>query len=1079
MKELREAEKLGMLQSKVQNAYEKLQNRLQSNSEELLSQNEPLTKSSDKISIMLQDDIENIKKYDEPISLKEKYQTIFENYTIAITLADNNERIISWNKYTEELFNMNESDLYMKPVKSLYPPEEWKKIRGENIRTKGIKYRMETKMIRNNQGLFDVEISLCVLKGKDGKIVGSVGIIKDITQLKKTEKALKESEEKYRTIFENSAVAIMLADENEQIISWNKYTEELLGIATDDLYLKPVETLYPIDEWKKIRSKNIREKGLQHHMETRIFKINNKLIDIDLSLSVLKNHEGNVVGTIGVIKDISERKQLERNLLKSEKKFKQLYEKAPVPYHTLSENGEIISVNEKWCQILGYTNDEVIGKSIFDFIVADERESAKSSFRKKIKEKNKYSEANERKFITRDGGKRIFVIRDFFSYDKKDNLDSINTIMIDITKQKKIDDELKSSKMRFQDLALCSADWIWEVDKDGIYTYTSGRVKDILGYNSEELIGKTPFELMPKNEACRIGEIFGEIASNKQNIVDLENWNLSKKGEMVCLLTNGIPLLNDDGELIGYRGVDKDITERKKAEEELKENRKHFQTLFNAMVDPVVIIDSKGKFLEITDKVEEITGYKKEELLGKNFLKTKIVTGKSKRTLLKSLIKRMAGIKLVPYEIEVLTKDGEKIPHEVNAAKIDYMGKSADMVVFRNISDRKKVEEEFQKLASVVKHSSELVNLATLDGKMIFLNESGGRMLGINPDEVQNHVIFDVIPEDLQSKVKNEVIPSIIKKGKWEGELQYKNIKTGVITDVHAQTFMIKDSIFNKPLYLANVSLDITARKKADEELKEAHKLLKTMNNKLERKVEERTEKIARLLKQKDDFINQLGHDLKTPLVPFVILTPMLKKHLAGKPKILKIVDTLESSTNHIKNMVDKTLQLAKLNSSKVTFEFEETNLVSEINDAIENNQYLFNENNIDVKNMVDEEIIVNADKSQLEEVFTNLFTNAIKYSQDNKGNIVIDVKKGKDDDEVIVSVKDDGIGITMEQQVQIFDEFYKIDSSRHDLGSSGLGLSICKQIIEKHGGQIWVESPGIGKGCTFYFTLKKPYEGR
>ena len=82
VKELREAEKLGILQSKVQNAYEKLQNRLQSNSEELLSQNEPLTKSSDKISIMLQDDIENIKKYDEPISLKEKYQTIFENYIL-------------------------------------------------------------------------------------------------------------------------------------------------------------------------------------------------------------------------------------------------------------------------------------------------------------------------------------------------------------------------------------------------------------------------------------------------------------------------------------------------------------------------------------------------------------------------------------------------------------------------------------------------------------------------------------------------------------------------------------------------------------------------------------------------------------------------------------------------------------------------------------------------------------------------------------------------------------------------------------------------------------------------------------
>ena len=139
----------------------------------------------------------------------------------------------------------------------------------------------------------------------------------------------------------------------------------------------------------------------------------------------------------------------------------------------------------------------------------------------------------------------------------------------------------------------------------------------------------------------------------------------------------------------------------------------------------------------------------------------------------------------------------------------------------RDITEQRKSEEELQKLASVVKHSSELVNLATLDGKMIFLNETGGKILGINPDEAHKHVILDVIPEELQSKVKTEVLPSILKKGRWEGELQYKNIKTGKITDVLAQTFMIKDSLSNKPLYFANVSLDITDRKKTEGKLKQ------------------------------------------------------------------------------------------------------------------------------------------------------------------------------------------------------------------------------------------------------------------
>ena len=148
----------------------------------------------------------------------------------------------------------------------------------------------------------------------------------------------------------------------------------------------------------------------------------------------------------------------------------------------------------------------------------------------------------------------------------------------------------------------------------------------------------------------------------------------------------------------------------------------------------------------------------------------------------------------------------------------------------RDITEQKKSERDLQKLASVVEHSSELVNLANLDGKMIFLNETGGKILGINPDKVHKHVILDVITKELQSKVKTEVLPSILKKGRWEGELQYKNIKTGKITDVHAQTFTIKDSLSNKPLYLANVSLDITESKKTEGKLKQKLNELETFH---------------------------------------------------------------------------------------------------------------------------------------------------------------------------------------------------------------------------------------------------------
>ena len=110
----------------------------------------------------------------------------------------------------------------------------------------------------------------------------------------------------------------------------------------------------------------------------------------------------------------------------------------------------------------------------------------------------------------------------------------------------------------------------------------------------------------------------------------------------------------------------------------------------------------------------------------------------------------------------------------------------------------------------------------------------------------------------------------------------------------------------------------------------------------------------------------------------------------------------------------------------------------------------------------------------RLEELFDNLITNAVKYTPENGGTITVDAKEEKG--QITVSITDTGIGITEEHKKHIFDEFYKADESRHEISSAGLGLSICKRIIEKHGGKIWVESLGLGKGSTFYFTLKLPY---
>ena len=134
---------------------------------------------------------------------------------------------------------------------------------------------------------------------------------------------------------------------------------------------------------------------------------------------------------------------------------------------------------------------------------------------------------------------------------------------------KKAQEALRLSEERLHDILFSTADWVWEVDEQGRYTYSSQRDTDLFEFTHDEIIGKTPFDFMSKDEADRVAAIFTEIVTNRKPIKDLENWNIGKNGRQICLLTNGVPVFDNEGQFKGYRGIDKNITERKQAELEL------------------------------------------------------------------------------------------------------------------------------------------------------------------------------------------------------------------------------------------------------------------------------------------------------------------------------------------------------------------------------------------------------------------------------------------------------------------------------------------------------------------------------
>jgi signal transduction histidine kinase len=256
--------------------------------------------------------------------------------------------------------------------------------------------------------------------------------------------------------------------------------------------------------------------------------------------------------------------------------------------------------------------------------------------------------------------------------------------------------------------------------------------------------------------------------------------------------------------------------------------------------------------------------------------------------------------------------------------------------------------------------------------------------------------------------------------------------------------------------------------KEINKDLNLARENLNKLNKTLEKRVKERTMEVDTLLKQKDEFVNQLGHDLKTPLMPLSTLIPLLINK-EKDPTKREWLEVLERNVDYMKGIVIKTLELAKLNSPKTKFSLEKINLKEEVKRTIENKITLFDNKKIKLKNDISKDYFVQADKLRLEELLTNIIENSIKYNN-NGGEILISAEEEKNF--VKVSIKDTGIGMSDDQIKHIFDEFYKADQSRHDFESSGLGMTISKRIVERHNGKIWVESPGLGKGTTVNFTL-------
>jgi len=517
------------------------------------------------------------------------------------------------------------------------------------------------------------------------------------------------------------------------------------------------------------------------------------------------------------------------------------------------------------------------------------------------------------------------------------------------------------------------------------------------------------------------------------------------------LLENGVMT----GNLFSFR----DISDRKKSEE-------RFSVVYKS--SPIMICLSTfddDRFVDVNDAFLEKTKWDKKEVLGKTAFDISFWAPPAKEQR-KTFLNHLRKYKLIQNETFMFQDKQKNIIHGLLSAQcITIENNQYILTNIVDITKQKNAEQTTQRQLAAFQSSMDGIAIFDRYNKFIYLNDAFRKMFGYkHAKDLHNKEIDIIFTEEMLKRYQNEVEPDFQKNGQWRGET------TGKKEDSSTINLEITLTKLDEGGFIC-ISRDITKQKMVMKELEDAHEVLFTINKDLERKVKQRTNEIEQLVKQKDDFINQLGHDLKTPLTPMMVLMPILKKKAQSK-KDEELFDVIIRNTHFMKDLVNKTINLAKLNSDKIEFNIEPINLSEEIDYVIKNNQIILEDNHIEIVNNTGKDIIVDADRIQLQELLNNLITNAIKYTPEEGGSVYMHTTERED--EATVAVKDTGIGMTKEQTEKIFLEFFKADDSRHDLDSSGLGLNICKRIVEKHGGKIWVESAGKGKGSTFYFTLKK-----
>jgi hypothetical protein len=603
-----------------------------------------------------------------------------------------------------------------------------------------------------------------------------------------------------------------------------------------------------------------------------------------------------------------------------------------------------------------------------------------------------------------------------------------------------VEHELRKNEMRFQLIAASADNWIWEVDQSGLFMYSNQVSATIIGYQPEELIGKKYFfDLFePARKEYLTREAF-MIMAETAPFKKFEHTVVTKDGKVLVLEKSGDPIFNSVNELIGYRGFDRDVTERKYQDDKLRASEEKFRKAFEISPDSISINRLyDGKYISVNQSFTRITGYAPEEVLGKTSSEANLwVNQEHQQRFLHSLVDPGYCDNL---ETKFRCKDGTIKYCLLSSSIIVLNGEKHVITMSRDITARKRSEEERAIFARAVAQSPLSIILTDLSANIEYANPK--------VTEVTGYEIYELIGEntrifssgELPKETYKNLWDTITSGNEWHGELRNKK-KNGELFWEYVSISPIKEPGGNFSHYLA-IKEDISERKKLEQGLIDAKSRAEAAN------------------KLKDAFIANISHEIRTPLNGILGVTSIISAMFQDKVQTDEklFFTSIETSSKRLMNTVDMILNFSRLqvgeyptNKALVPVGSLLQNLITEYKPIASKKSVA-----IHLEMLTDEDIIM-ADETAAMTIFANVLDNAVKFS--HEGTILINVTKSVEEG-LCVAIRDEGVGISSEYMQHLFEPYTQEDTGfGRSYEGVGLGLSIVRALLDLNNGRIRVES--------------------